>query len=102
MWLLYKFLKIPNDDYKCVFVCFSPPAPNFAMLLKWQSSIIVFSQIWRYSKYESRKILSTISGNCGKIWRLFFFPIKKHDLVVAAVVGAAAGLSAPGSAHQRE
>lgn len=31
----------------------------------------------------------------------FFFSIKKHDLVVAAVVGAVAGLSVPGSAHQR-
>jgi len=28
---------------------------NFLMLLKWQSFISIFSQIWQYSKYESRK-----------------------------------------------
>ncbi len=33
---------------------------NFVMLLKWQSSIWIFSQIWQYSKYESKKILSTL------------------------------------------
>jgi hypothetical protein len=27
---------------------------NFVMLLKWQSSISIFSQIWKYSKYKSR------------------------------------------------
>jgi hypothetical protein len=26
------------------------------MLLKWQSSISIFSQIWKYSKYESRNL----------------------------------------------
>ncbi len=33
---------------------------NFVMLLKWQSSIKIFNQIWQYWKYESRKILSTL------------------------------------------
>jgi hypothetical protein len=31
------------------------------MLLKWQSSVKVFSQIWQYSKYESRIVLSKLS-----------------------------------------
>jgi hypothetical protein len=62
----------------------------------------VFSQIWRYSKYESRKILSTIFWQLWQNLATFFFSIKKHDLVVAAVVGAVARLSVPGSAHQRE
>ncbi len=35
---------------------------KFVMLLKWQSSIRVFSQIWLYSKYEHRKLLSTLSS----------------------------------------
>jgi hypothetical protein len=25
---------------------------NFVMLIMWQSSISIFSQIWQYSKYE--------------------------------------------------
>jgi len=29
---------------------------NFVMLLKWQSSISIFSQIWKYSKFESRNL----------------------------------------------
>jgi hypothetical protein len=33
---------------------------NFLMLLKWQSSIRIFSQIWQYWKYESRTILTTV------------------------------------------
>jgi hypothetical protein len=30
------------------------------ILLEWQSPIRTFSQIWQYSKYESRKSLSTL------------------------------------------
>jgi hypothetical protein len=29
---------------------------NFVMLLKWRSSKSIFSQIWWYSKYESKNI----------------------------------------------
>jgi hypothetical protein len=45
--------------YVCVCVFFS----NFVMLLKWQSCKSIFSQIWQYSKYESKKIFH-IAGNC--------------------------------------
>jgi hypothetical protein len=40
--------------------------PNFFMFLKWQSSISIFVQIWKYSRYESRKLLAPfhIVGNC--------------------------------------
>jgi hypothetical protein len=41
--------------------------PHFVMLLKWQSSVKVFSQIWQYSKYESRIILSKLSC-CRQFW----------------------------------
>jgi hypothetical protein len=46
---------------------------NFVMLLKWQSSIRIFSQIWQYSKYESRKIFSTLDGvgSCGDFWHRY-------------------------------
>jgi hypothetical protein len=42
---------------------------NFVMLLKWQSSIKIFGQISKnlqYWKYESKKILSTLS--CHRLW----------------------------------
>jgi hypothetical protein len=33
---------------------------KIVMLLKWWSSIRIFIQIWKYSKHENRKILSTL------------------------------------------
>jgi hypothetical protein len=47
---------------------------NFVMLLKWQSTIRIFSQIWQYSKYESKKKSVApfhVVGSCDKFW-LFF------------------------------
>jgi hypothetical protein len=41
---------------------------KIVMLLKWQSSISAFSQFWQYSKYGSRKPLSTLSY-CRQLWR---------------------------------
>ncbi len=35
---------------------------KFVMLLKWQSSIRICSQIWQYSKYEHKKFLSMLSS----------------------------------------
>jgi hypothetical protein len=40
------------------------------MLLKWQSFIRIFSQIWQYSKYERKKTLITISY-CRQLWQFF-------------------------------
>jgi hypothetical protein len=43
----------------------------FFFSIKWccsRSSITIFSQIWLYSKYESTKILSTLSC-CKQLWR---------------------------------
>ncbi len=36
---------------------------------KWQLSIRIFSQIWQFSKDESRKILSTLSS-CRQLWEV--------------------------------
>jgi hypothetical protein len=51
-----------------------------------RSSKVIFSQILRYSKYESRKILSTLSC-CRQLWQFlvifstkFFFPLKTENL----------------------
>jgi len=56
---------------------------NFGMLLKWQSSIRICSQICQCSKYERRKILSTLSC-CKQLWSFlvisflaFFFIFKQ-------------------------
>jgi hypothetical protein len=56
---------------------------NFVMLFKWRLSKSIFSQIWQYSKYESRKILSTLSY-CKQLWQFlvvykesFFCNLKK-------------------------
>jgi hypothetical protein len=46
------------------------------MLLKWQWSISIFSQIWRYSKYESKKIFSMLSY-CRQLWQFLEFLIFK-------------------------
>jgi hypothetical protein len=43
----------------------------------------IFSQIWRYSKYECKKILSTFSrcrGSSGDFWRM----IEKHFFLSGA------------------
>ncbi len=47
---------------------------NFVMSLRWRRSSSTFSQIWRDSKYESRKseVPFHIVGNCGDFWRVFF------------------------------
>jgi hypothetical protein len=41
---------------------------NFVLLLTWRSSIRIFSQIWRHSKYESQKNLSDLPY-CRPFWR---------------------------------
>jgi hypothetical protein len=48
---------------------------NFVMSLRWRRSLSTFSQIWRDSKYESRKseVPFHIVGNCGDFWRFFKF-----------------------------
>jgi hypothetical protein len=45
------------------------------MLPKWQSFIGMCSQIWQYSKYETKKISSTLSC-CMQLWQflVIFFP----------------------------
>jgi hypothetical protein len=62
---------------------------TFVMLLKWQLSISIFSQIWQYSNCESWKILSTLLY-CKQLWKLFdnfsflslFFFSKKQEKFV--------------------
>ncbi len=42
------------------------------MFFKWQSSIRIFNQVWKYSKYESIKKSSApfhVVCNCRKNWR---------------------------------
>ncbi len=60
-------LKSPYLDSQSYYSQWVPPPPHFVMLLKWQSSVKVFSQIWQYSKYESRIILSKLSC-CRQLW----------------------------------
>ncbi len=75
--LLYR---ISKRFYSFNFFCF-----NFFILLKWWSSIRIFSQIWWYSKYGCRKILYTlvpfmlfqlVGTICGDFlfyfWQIFF------------------------------
>lgn len=42
---------------------------KFVKLFKWWPSIRLFIQIWWSSKYESRKILSTLSSTIGNWWK---------------------------------
>ncbi len=46
---------------------------KIVMLLKWQSSISIFSQIWWYSKYESKKNLEHLFSYCRQLWQFIFF-----------------------------
>jgi hypothetical protein len=65
----------PPNNLASVFLCF----PKFVMLLKWQSSIRIFSQIWWCSKYGTRKSLAPfhIVGICDDFLnKNYFFKIK--------------------------
>jgi hypothetical protein len=60
---------------------------NFVMSLRWRRSSSTFSQIWRDSKYESRKseVPVHIVGNWGDFWRffslfLYFWRLKKQGI----------------------
>ncbi len=48
---------------------------NFGMLLKWQQSTLIVSQIWGYLKYENITSAAPhhIVGNCCVFWVFLFF-----------------------------
>jgi hypothetical protein len=48
---------------------------NFVLLCKWQSSISIFNQILKYSKYKSKKSYAPfhIFNNCDDFWQFLNF-----------------------------
>jgi hypothetical protein len=62
---LVQILSIANGSQIIIIIL------NFVMLLKWQSSISIFSQIWwYYSKYEN-----IISNYCRQFFVIFLIQI---------------------------
>jgi hypothetical protein len=58
----------PKAEFVCVFVFFFIINKFCDELLIWRSSIRIFSLIWRYSDYESEKVVRTlfhVVGSCG-------------------------------------
>jgi hypothetical protein len=51
------------------------------LLKSWSSSGRIFSQIWWYSKYESKnKILKILSCNCSEFWWNVFCFLKEDSI----------------------